>query len=132
MSIYTGRSRGGEHVEVPGMEDQRTFVSFSFDDLLSMVTFWGTDHIQAHRSFVYQQYTGLNDKHGKEIYAYDILQEDLRRRYLVAWLDNGWALREVGDLHAGYRHFKDAQHMEVIGNSDEHPELVQRPSNHAW
>ncbi|GAC1355575.1 MAG: hypothetical protein NVSMB42_14030 [Herpetosiphon sp.] len=95
---------------------------FAFDDLASMATFWGTHGHAGAGGFTYHQYTGLNDKHGKEIYCQDILREDLRRRYLVTWFDNGWALQEVNYPHGGYRHFKDAQHMDVIGNSCEQPE----------
>ncbi len=108
--------------------EQHRFSYFSFDDLPSMATFWGTHGQAAEGGLTYQQYTGLNDKAGKEIYASDILREDLRRRYLVAWFDHGWALQEVDYPHGGYRHFKDAQHMEVIGNRCEQPELAASPA----
>ena len=104
--------------------EQQRFIYFSFDDVPSMAAVWGPQGAAARGAFTYQQYTGLNDTQGHEIYSQDILREDLRRRYLVAWFDNGWALQEIGYPHAGYRHFKDAQHMDVVGNSCEQPELA--------
>ncbi len=112
--------------------DQKTFVFFSFDDPASMGRFWGSDGLRERGSFTYQQSTGLTDKHGKEIYDHDILREDLRRLYVAAWFDHGWALQEVGSPQGGYRHFKDAQHMEIIGTTDEQPEVVQRQSGRVW
>ncbi|GAC1553368.1 MAG: hypothetical protein NVS2B7_29300 [Herpetosiphon sp.] len=107
---------------------QRQFSSFAFDDLPSMAAFWCSDGRAERGGFIYQPYTGLRDKHGTEIYLDDVLQADLQRRYRVAWFDHSWALQEVGGPHAGYRHFKDAQHMTVIGNTSEHPEVVERPA----
>ena len=76
------------------------------------------------------QYTGLHDKYGKEIYEGDILKIDWDDgRYpehiiekAVYWDDDDacWQLGEGGSPK------KDAKnHMEVIGNIYENPELLK-------
>ena len=77
----------------------------------------------------YMQYTGVNDKNGKEIYEGDIIRwKDLMKTHgepiatdVVEWADN-----EVCYI-TGMRYLKyTAKHGEVIGNKFENPELLEK------
>ncbi|SUM32101.1 YopX protein [Staphylococcus gallinarum] len=47
--------------------------------------------------------TGLKDKHGKEIYDKDIVQDSYGDVYLIKWLDGGFVLTEF--YNGGYDHY---------------------------
>lgn len=82
---------------------------------------------------IIEQFTGLLDKNGKEIYEGDVLGTHTTTEhtgtldtYLIAWsLDAG--------LWIGRHHGLDkavaplAQHAEVIGNIHQNPELLSAP-----
>ena len=71
--------------------------------------------------FVVEQYTGLKDKNGKEIYDGDIVKCGFV--YEVAWLekDGGWfCFRDNDTVYTPLYHLK----CEVIGNIHENPELL--------
>jgi uncharacterized phage protein (TIGR01671 family) len=79
--------------------------------------------------FELMQYTGLNDKNGKEIYEWDILQwkfnnED--RLYKVLW-DNGcgrWLVENINDTK-DITHILHDSFTEIVGNIYENPELLK-------
>lgn len=87
-------------------------------------------------NIILMQYTGLKDKNGKEIYEGDIVyyetaaEDDAAQGYgpqaLVEWLDKkaSFVAMDSGDNLLGIH-----QHLEVIGNTYENPELLNTPSD---
>ena len=95
---------------------------------------------------IIEQFTGLHDKNGKEIYECDLVRsihfEDAegKTHYLIhkiVWSDiySGWIAVSQGDkemtpfIKAGtiqlFTYMKFAQGVEIIGNIHENPELLK-------
>ena len=75
---------------------------------------------------IYQQFTGLKDKNGKEIYEGDILQISPRRAGKVVYVDD---LASFDLVHTGEVMHLDSEWIEeegyqVIGNIYENPEPI--------
>lgn len=76
------------------------------------------------------QYTGLQDKNGKEIYEGDILEEDpnIKSRFEVVW-DKHWSRFKLDCTrvcnHVQYPEWNRGQNMKVIGNIYQHSNLLQ-------
>lgn len=93
--------------------------------------FYTSDHVKANFfNFIEKmpdqpimQFTGLLDRHGKDIYEGDILKENLSfgGHKSVEYIGNGfWCKNENGD-----RSMPTEEYREVIGNIYENPELVK-------
>ena len=76
-------------------------------------------------NLIVEQFTGLHDKNGKEIYEGDILEDTLGRKKLVEYFQDGfwlnasfdgaeWCLRQVNSS------------SKIIGNIYENPELLEK------
>ena|SRR3990167_7910884 len=74
-------------------------------------------------NLILMQFTGLKDKHGKEIYEGDIIKHKLENRPLhaIKWDERGyWNLDTEPMLNNAH-----ALNSEVIGNIYENPELLK-------
>lgn len=89
---------------------------------------WGADELT--ERYVLMQYTGLQDKNGKEIYEGDIVCvcNNKHGYFQVIFVNayvGGWLLQHPeGTMSLGARDKKD---LEIIGNIYENPELVEVP-----
>ena len=83
--------------------------------------------INADERYIFSEYTGLEDKNGKEIYEGDILFESFGERYYKVIFENGSFRAEFkGDFEEYSFDLIDvvAQGCEVVGNIYENPELL--------
>lgn len=84
---------------------------------------------KALKDVVLEQFTGLKDKNGKEIYEGDIVEyvtyyygNEKRHRKVIEWEE--WDSDDFGEPHnLGY--FNLSEYVEVIGNIHENPELLK-------
>ena len=94
----------------------------------------GLSELLKHDNFVTQQYTGLTDKNGKEIYEGDIVQYNQNSSYdnmdfIAKWSDD--KLGFIFQSNSGEQlvnqtpHLNRFKHLEVVGNIFENPELLK-------
>lgn len=89
---------------------------------------WYGSYNKRYKDFNLMQYTGLEDKNGKEIYEGDILFESFGERYYKVIFENGSFRAEFkGDFEEYSFDLIDvvAQGCEVVGNIYENPELME-------
>jgi hypothetical protein len=74
---------------------------------------------------IFRQFTGLNDKNGKEIYEGDILMADSWKWYWIVQFDSVKArFNCIVNSHNGTNDYIPCNQVEVIGNIYENPELL--------
>lgn len=77
------------------------------------------------------QYTGLNDKHGEDIFEGDILKNVLNpladvKPYAIAWDNNGGCWYWYDAIASDPFFQSIAGDCEIIGNIYENPEVIQK------
>lgn len=103
------------------------------------MSFWDLDHCLGDLNddverYIVQQFTGLEDKNGREIYEGDILRfyknKSYQADYEVYWEKHGFSLisaKRDGDDFGVYTkdlHLFKGDEPEIIGNIFENPELL--------
>ena len=99
-------------------ESKWDYYAYNIQERADMSEWFGSPTIHI------EQYTGLKDKNGKEIYEGDILQIDdhILGDFVVVWHNFGWKIkRSVGYESLSVHKSEDCT---VIGNIHENPELV--------
>ncbi len=111
--------------------DNECKVIREYDDLKGLTL----DALDA-SDFELEQFTGLKDKNGKEIYEGDILawHSNIYRKHdwvgLVLYRGAGFAVQEIDKSYSSPEWLdcacrKDANIIEVIGNIHKNPELLE-------
>lgn len=79
---------------------------------------------------VWEQYTGLKDSNGKEIYEGDILQDESNDTAVVIWREHHaeWCIKwiHMGREDSLSRCMEWGHLNEIIGNIHENPELLEQ------
>lgn len=111
------------YADVLGFEQGRLFVQFQSGERAQRRLYVPIEDC------VLEQYTGLKDKNGKEIYEGDIVEyttryygNEKRHRKIVEWKE--WDSDDFGEPHnLGYSNLSEC--MEVIGNVHENADLLE-------
>jgi len=110
-----------------------------WDKLLKRMLSWEWVHdnffsrIFDYPNMIPMQYTGIEDKSGKEIYEGDLIQNEYGRICEVVWMEHAgcWDahVRKFGAEskggHLGFQNNEWPRHVIIIGNIYENPELLE-------
>ena len=85
-----------------------------------------SDLFKGNKDSPVMQYTGLEDKNGKEIYEGDIVKDDNKKIHEVRFLNASFVI--YGEYNNKIQHWvigqKKATQLKIIGNIYENPELL--------
>lgn len=93
---------------------------------ISNLSWHGHDGKSETNRYIFQQYTGLKDRNGEEIYEGDILTPGGSIKLAVKWLTND---AMFGFQKSAFLLGRMSELYEVIGNIYENPELLEEETN---
>jgi hypothetical protein len=85
---------------------------------------WTMLELERQSNCIIMQSTGLKDKSGKDIWEGDILGGDFNREYSEVFFNEKWA-QFMTRSHISTGSLNKIDHLEVIGNIYENPELLK-------
>ncbi|OCA84452.1 hypothetical protein A8F94_17290 [Bacillus sp. FJAT-27225] len=117
--------------------DNRNKFMHDWDSLKST---WKFSAIETHEFLTFLQYTGLKDKNGREIYEGDVVEERWHNplaggqnvdRYEVTLAPSTLYIMKhsSGEQRWDRTLFMRGNHVEVIGNIYDNPELLNHPKD---